>query len=137
MAASTALCAYDASFSAGLLEAASQVACSQQPVLLIAYDAPYPEPMASVRVHGQPFGVALLLTPNATDASLAVMTLKLDDVAVNQLARPGLEKLRCSSPAGRALPLLETIAKNESATIALDYLSPTALVVDLAPCKRP
>ena len=43
--ASNALCAYDASFAAGLLEALTQVAIERTAVLLIAYDASYPEPL--------------------------------------------------------------------------------------------
>jgi len=42
--ACNALCAYDASFAAGLLEALTQVAVERTAVLLIAYDAGYPEP---------------------------------------------------------------------------------------------
>ena len=44
-AASTSLCCHDASFAAGLLEAASQVAVDGKPVALIAYDHPYPAPL--------------------------------------------------------------------------------------------
>ena len=48
-AAANSLCAHDASFAAGLLEALCQVAVEHTAVLLIAYDASYPEPMRSVR----------------------------------------------------------------------------------------
>src|SRR6202011_4773279 len=47
--ASNALCAHDASFAAGLLESVTQVSVEQTRVLLIAYDASYPEPMRAVR----------------------------------------------------------------------------------------
>ncbi|HET6306599.1 MAG TPA: beta-ketoacyl synthase chain length factor, partial [Rhodopila sp.] len=45
----TSLSAYDASFAAGLLEACVQCVSWGRPVLLIAYDLPYPEPLDSVR----------------------------------------------------------------------------------------
>ena len=42
---STSLCAYDASFAAGLVDAAAQVTVDDRPVTLVAYDLPYPEPL--------------------------------------------------------------------------------------------
>ncbi|HNB46553.1 MAG TPA: beta-ketoacyl synthase chain length factor, partial [Burkholderiaceae bacterium] len=44
-APSTSLCAFDGSWGAGLIEAAALVAASGRPVLLVASDAPYPEPL--------------------------------------------------------------------------------------------
>ena len=44
-APSTSLAAFDASFGAGLLEAAVQCLSSQAPVLLVACDLPYPAPL--------------------------------------------------------------------------------------------
>ncbi|TLY67204.1 MAG: beta-ketoacyl synthase chain length factor, partial [Gammaproteobacteria bacterium] len=70
-AASNALCAYDASFGAGLLEALTQVVVEGTAVLLVAYDASYPEPMRSARPIADAFGVALVLSPKAGAASLA------------------------------------------------------------------
>ena len=46
---STSLCAYDASFAAGLLEAAAQATVDDRPVTLVAYDLPYPEPLQRAR----------------------------------------------------------------------------------------
>jgi len=43
-ASSTSLCAFDGSFGAGLIEAATSVRLGGQPVLLVASDSPYPEP---------------------------------------------------------------------------------------------
>ncbi|MBA3058681.1 beta-ketoacyl synthase chain length factor, partial [Rhodoferax sp.] len=45
MASSSVLCAHDGSFAAGLLEAMVQVMLEQTPVLLVAYDTDYPEPL--------------------------------------------------------------------------------------------
>src|SRR2546426_11196097 len=68
---STSLCAYDASFTAGLVEAATQVASWGKPVALIAYDQPYPEPLHSARPILASFGAALVLTPEATGRTSA------------------------------------------------------------------
>ncbi|MDE2136327.1 MAG: beta-ketoacyl synthase chain length factor, partial [Gammaproteobacteria bacterium] len=61
--AANALCAGDASFGAGLLESLLQLRAAETAVLLIAYDADYPQPMRAVRPIPDAFGVALLLTP--------------------------------------------------------------------------
>ena len=60
-AASTALCAYDDSFAAGLLEAACQIAIEARPALLIAVDLPYPPPLAAHRPVAHGFALALAL----------------------------------------------------------------------------
>ena len=64
-AASTALCAYDASFAAGLLEAACQIAIEKRPVLLMAVDLPYPAPLTPHRPVRHGFAAALVLEPGA------------------------------------------------------------------------
>jgi len=62
-AASNALCAFDWSFGAGLLEAMTQVVVDQTRVLLVAYDAPYPQPLFAKRPIPEAFGVAFVLAP--------------------------------------------------------------------------
>jgi hypothetical protein len=44
-AASTSLCAYDATFAAALLETATQVQASGQAAVLVAFDTAYPQPL--------------------------------------------------------------------------------------------
>ena len=131
--ASTSLCAHDASFSAGLIEALAEVAVSRQPVILIAYDAPYPEPLQQVRPVPWPFGVALVLGPTAGEASIGRIELRLDEAPATSMADPALEQLRATVPTARALPLLETIARNGSGVVKLDYLDPLRVVVGFEP----
>ena len=50
MPAANALCAHDGSFSAGLLEALTQVVTERTGVLLVAYDTGYPEPIRAARI---------------------------------------------------------------------------------------
>jgi hypothetical protein len=64
-AASNAVCAFDASFAAGLLEAVTQVVVDQTRVLLVAYDAQYPPPLLAKRPIPEAFGVAFVLAPVA------------------------------------------------------------------------
>jgi hypothetical protein len=62
-AASNALCAFDWSFAAGLLEAVTQVVVDRTRVLLVAYDVPYPQPLFAKRPIPEAFGVAFVLAP--------------------------------------------------------------------------
>lgn len=132
---STSLCAFDASFSAGLLDAVAQAAFDDCAVTLIAYDLPYPEPLHSVRAIGATFAVALVLTPKATPASFGRLTLALDGEmpAPSKMADPGLEGLRRGNPSARSLPLLQALARGEHADLVLEYLKGNRVAVSVAP----
>ncbi|WP_321887003.1 beta-ketoacyl synthase chain length factor [Paraburkholderia bannensis] len=136
-ATSNVLCAYDASFAAGLLESLCQVAVDGVPSLLIAYDADYPEPLHAVRPIADAFGVALVLAPlGHGDAQqrpgLAHIEAQLTDAPATQLASPELEALRAGNPAARVLPLLEAIAQRRAASVVIDYLPETRVRIDLS-----
>lgn len=111
--AATTLCAYDASFSAGLIEAGVYASYEREPIALIAYDVPYPEPIHSKRPIGAPFGVALILS--GADSGLpAVAELGFDrwvKGSATAMADPALESLRQGIPAARSLPLLAELAR--------------------------
>jgi hypothetical protein len=134
MAPCQVLCAYDASFGAGLLDALGQVVVDAQPTLLIAYDSEYPEPLHSKRDTPDCAGVALLLTPQKTARSLAQISLRSTAEMAQKMADPALENLRSTIPALRVLPLLQMLACGDSGTLCLDYLAPMQLSVDLQLC---
>jgi Beta-ketoacyl synthase, N-terminal domain len=129
--ASTSLCAGDASFGAGLLEALSQLACSERPVLLLAYDADYPQPLHASRPIPDAFGVALLLVPAGTAAGLARVQLTLTDAPAATMDSAVLESMRGSIPAARSLPLLERLAQQRDGTVILDYLDSARLALEV------
>ena len=129
--ASNALCAYDASFGAGLLEALTQVHTEQRPVLLVAYDAQYPEPLRSARPIPDAFAVALVLAPARKAAALARLEVRLGNAPADQLPDVRLEALRQAVPAARCLPLLVQLAQRRSGTVVLDYLKPRSLSVEM------
>jgi len=133
---STSLCCLDASFAAGLLEAAAQVAIDGAPVALIAYDQPYPEPLAAVRSIGANFGVALVLGPEDRDGGCALeVTYVAEWAAPTAMADAALEALRGSVPAARSLPLLVALARNVRADVILEYLDAAHLKIAVAPCS--
>jgi hypothetical protein len=134
-ATSNALCAYDASFGAGLLEALTQVVVERSAVLLIAYDASYPEPMRSWRPIPDAFGVALVLSPDPGRACLAHLTVSLGEAPADRMPEPALESLRVSIPAARSLPLLAHLARRWCGRVALDYLDGKPLAVEVSACS--
>ena len=138
MATSSVLCAFDAGFAVGLLEAMTQCVVDDRAVLLVAYDTEYPEPLHSKRPIPDAMGVALVIAPRRSVRSLARIGLDgtryLTAAAADTLHDAALETLRQSIPAARALPLLQAIAKRQSRRVVLDYLGPMQLAVDIAPC---
>jgi hypothetical protein len=134
MAASQVLCAYDASFAAGLLEALAQVAAEGHPVLLVAYDAEYPPPIHAARPVPDAAGVALLLSPAAGPRALARLAVRFDETPPTALGDPRLDALRTAIPALRALPLLECLARGEAGRVSLEYLPPLQLLAEVTPC---
>jgi hypothetical protein len=132
----TSLSGYDGSFAAGLLEAGVQAVFSGQPVLLIAYDVPYPEPLNSVRQITSSFGVAFVLTPAPSRRTLAELHITMSTAATGEArccTDDGLEALRRGNPAARSLPLLVALATRSAATIRLDF-GHSALDVAVVPC---
>lgn len=133
-AASTSLCCHDGSFAAGLLEAAVQAIAGGKAVMLVAYDVPYPSPLAEARPIGPAFGVAMALSPTPSPASFARLELELTtDQPLSQNTEPALEALRRTTPAARSLPLLAVLAGNGTTAVTLEYLPDLALSVSTTP----
>ena len=134
-AASNALCAFDASFAAGLLEAVTQVIVDQTSVLLVAYDTPYPLPLALKRPIPEAFGVAFVLAPQGRgNGSLGSVTIGFTDSPADRMSDPALEALRASIPAARSLPLLYRLAAQKPGVVNIEYLDGRCLAVQVAPC---
>jgi hypothetical protein len=158
-AASNALCAFDVSFAAGLLEAVTQVVVDQTRVLLVAYDAQYPPPLFMKRPIPEAFGVAFVLAPlvaatraaahmavaplapgprasggAATSLPLGRLTVRLADARADRMSNKDLEALRASIPAARSLPLLRQLAAREPGVVNIEYLDGRSLMVEVDPC---
>ena len=134
-AASTSLGAFDASFGAGLIEAATSVALSGAPILLVASDTPYPEPLNTARPLPDNFGMALVLSATKSERSLASLSIELvpDKSTPTACDDASLEALRCAIPAACGLPLLQALARGEERvqTLALTYLPTLTLKVSM------
>ena len=117
-APSTAICAYDGSFSAGLLEAACQIAIEKRPVLLVTVDLPYPPPLAPHRPVRHGFAAALALEPGAG------LEVTLDGAAPDSLPLKDFE----GNAAAAALLLLAALARPGEALIRLPFAERTLQV---------
>lgn len=128
------LAGFDASFGAGLLEAAALVATRAEPVLLVAFEGDHPWPIRAIREIPDATGIALVLAPEAGPTSLARLGLGFGSAPATTLADPGLETLRLAVPAARGLPLLRALARKDWGGMVLDYLAGPQLALELAPC---
>jgi hypothetical protein len=133
MASSTSLSAHDDSFAAGLLEAAVQARSNQAAVLLVASDAPYPEPLNTARPVRCSFGAALVVAAERSEHSIARLRLSLTNASPSILSDAALEGLRTDVPAARSLPLLQRLAGGTAmaGSVHLHYLNASALTIEL------
>ncbi|HEY2819323.1 MAG TPA: beta-ketoacyl synthase chain length factor [Casimicrobiaceae bacterium] len=128
--AADSLAAFDASFGAGVVEAMSRLAAHpDEPVLLIAYDTPYPEPLRATRPIPDAFAVALALASSQESGRGTTITLESGAREPDVLDDPLLEALRRAVPAARSLPLLRLLAREQEGQTTLDYLEGLSLTV--------
>ncbi|HVF63693.1 MAG TPA: beta-ketoacyl synthase chain length factor [Casimicrobiaceae bacterium] len=130
-APSTSLCAFEGSFAAGLVEAAAQVVTEQRPVLLIAYDVPYPAPLASMWHVTRSFCAALVLTP-VSDADSPRLAIDIVDEALKSDWPEAIPAELRVNPAAAALALLAPISRRESGRVVLPYHATNAVVVSVS-----
>ncbi len=134
MTESNVLCAFDASFVAGLLDAMTQITVDRQAVLFVAYDSEYPPPLHAKRPIPDALGVAMVLTPERTVSSMARIEVALTDESPDRMSDPELEALRVAIPAARALPLMQLLAGRVTGRVILDYLDVSRAAVQIEPC---
>ena len=134
MTNTSVLCAFDASFGAGLLEAITQVVVDDARTLLMACDTQYPEPLHSARPITDSFGIALVLAPHRSARSLAQISVSLTTDPAQPLDDRVLESLRLGIPAARGLPLLRAIALHQDTRLVLEYLDTQRLAVAVTLC---
>ena len=128
---STTVCAYHASFVAGLMEAVAQLQVEARPVLLVAYDCPAPEPLAASVGPCEPFAVAMVLTPDATPQSTRLGLEMVSQQPVQAMNCAELEALRVSNPAARGLPLLRVLATGASGRVLLPHVNGLQMAVNV------
>ena len=137
MKPSVSLGAYDASFAAGLFEAMVQVAGSAEPVLLVATDVPYPQPLHAVRPVADTFSLAMVLAPaEAPGSARGLGRIALASMAAapaTGCAHAGLDAVRQAIPAARSLPLLQAIVAASASTVVVAGLDGWSLQLEVTP----
>ena len=110
--ASTALAAFDATFAAGLLEAACQCQADSQPVMLVVCDTEAAGPLRSVNRSRGLLALALVLSPRRGPQSLASLQWGLQPgaVAPPQTESPAAQNLAINASAA-AMPLAEALTQ--------------------------
>jgi hypothetical protein len=133
-AASSALSAFDASFAAGFLEAASLCACDQAPVLLVGCDTEAVGPLATVNRSRGLLAVALVLAPQPSAASLWQVDWQLMPASGQPPAlRSPLAQSLADNAHADALPLFEALALGHAAALQLRLPPGLALALRLSP----
>lgn len=130
----TAISAGPASFAAGIVEAATEVAADGDSVLLAAYDIVARGPLAEVAPSGVPFAAAFVLSPSRGAASLAQLSIYPLQGAATTRALPDAVAAFASNPtAVQALPLLVALAQRAPAKVTLASGANAALAIEVAP----
>jgi len=115
MAASNAVSAYEHSFASGLLEAAVQSACDQEPVLLVGYDAPTVGALTSVTDSRGLLAVALVIASEPSERTVAALDWSLvsEDGTAAAATPPRSEAAKSLAeinPMAASLGLFESLA---------------------------
>ena len=131
--ASTAVSAFECSFSAGLLEAATQAVAESRPVLLVGYDIAACDALVSTTASRGLLAVALVLAPHASARTLAALDWSL----VSGPAAPVPLRSEAALPLATnamadALPLFEALARVDGAPLHMPLSATLALKVQLS-----
>ena len=105
------------------MKAVAEAQAERSAVLLCVYDVPLPPPLAACRPQRFPFGIALVLTPERSAASLARLRVAYDADPPSPRGHaprhPALAALPGGNPVARLLCLLEVIAASRAGRVSL------------------
>jgi hypothetical protein len=106
----TAISANDHTFAAGLLEAVTQVGCSDRPVLFIAYDIEARGPLASIVQSRGLFAVAFVLSASQAPHHRAIVLRINESRGALSRAQSPVTAAVANSALASALPFVEALA---------------------------
>jgi len=131
---SISLSAGDNTFSAGLIEAATQVLVESNDVLLVTYDNVTPEDLDGFRHFDYPVGIALLLSTSEQSNTMGSIDVSVisERVDITQCFNNSLEAVRVGNPIGLGLPLVESLVKGMDTEIIVPYLNQNQLLVKVS-----
>ena len=133
-APSTTICADRATFATALLEGCTQVIATGGPVLVVAVDAPFPEPLRPLGESAAAFACALVLEPAAPPrVKPGIRSWTVCDVSAPPPPGVGVEQAFSGNAAAAALPLLRALARGKSARVMLPYVDEAWLELEVVP----
>ncbi|AMM24533.1 beta-ketoacyl synthase chain length factor [Variovorax sp. PAMC 28711] len=134
MQASNSVSAYEHSFAAGLLEAASQCAADQSPVLIVGYDTAAVGALASVTTSRTMLAVGMVISPERSERTVAAFDWSLESGPTSAPPlKTGVSETLTLNAMADALPLFEQLALGGAATLAMPLSSNLALQMRLNP----
>ena len=133
--ASTALAAFEHSFGAGLLEAATQCACTDEAVLLVGFDTGACGALASSNRSRGLLGVALVLCAQRGPRSSWTLDWDLQPGGQHTAPHSSAATALADNASADALGLFEALARGVSAEVALALSAQQHLGLVLQPCS--
>jgi hypothetical protein len=132
--ASTALTAFEHSFAAGLLEAATQCAADDRAVLLVGYDIEARGALKSVTRSRGLLAAALVLSPQRSERSLASLAWSLQPGASVPCAlRSEAARSMAHNAMVDAVPVFEALALQREETLLMPLSAMLSLNLRIAP----
>lgn len=133
-AATTSISAGKYTFAAALLKAGTLVSIHGAPVLLVAYDAPYPDPLARLCPFPGPLGVAMVLGPPGASKGVCRLSLSIAERGSSpdfKMKNRELDWLSKANPIGQCLPLLEAMASKAGSPIMLELSDNATIEIEV------
>ena len=132
MQPSIAVSAFECSFAAGLLEALTQCAADERPVLLVGCDIAACGALASTNDSRGMLAAALVVAPNRSDRSLAALDWSLASGPSARIPLRSKAALPLATNAmADAVPLFEALARGDAAALAMPLSATLALRLHL------
>lgn len=134
--ASTALTAFEHSFAAGLLEAATQCAADDRAVLLVGYDVEARGALRSVTRSRGLLAAALVLSPRRSERSQASLAWSLQvGVATACTLRSEAARSLVDNAMVDAVPVFEALASQDQETLLMPLSAMLSLKLRIGPAE--
>ncbi len=128
----TSISAGRVTFATALMKAALIVELEATPALMVAYDAPFPDPLSRLCPFPGPLGVGLVLAPGDVPGAMSRLSLSFEQPsarACTDVTDPEFGLLFEANPIGQCIPLLEAVAREADEQIVLDIGAGARIVV--------
>lgn len=131
-ASSSAITGGEATFGAGLLEAATLAVADERPVLLASYDIAGSGPLGDMTTSTGPFACALVISPHEDPAAARLDLMPTAGNSAHALSGDAwMDAVTASNPSAKALPLMRALALARPTALRLAAANGLDLHIDL------